>query len=105
LQTALSAQGEHTLAVIERQDAPDYVTLDEDEVHAILPATRSLPEPHDSRESLRKAAQMLLEALTACVHFMADDLDESDQTESRIFYQAQAAIDQATAVMPDQEPL
>jgi hypothetical protein len=42
LQTALSAQGEYTLAVLERQDAPDYVTLDEDDVHAILSAKRSI---------------------------------------------------------------
>jgi len=31
LQDALSSQGEHTLAVLERQDAPDYVTLDDGE--------------------------------------------------------------------------
>ena len=42
LQTALSAQGEHTLVVLERQDAPDYVTLDEDDVHAILSAKHSI---------------------------------------------------------------
>jgi hypothetical protein len=31
LQDVLSAQGEHTLTILERQDAPDYVTLDDDE--------------------------------------------------------------------------
>jgi hypothetical protein len=41
LQNALSVDGEHTLVVLERQDAPDYVTLDDDEVHAVLAARRS----------------------------------------------------------------
>ncbi len=41
-QDALSAQGEHTLTVFERQDAPDYVTLDDDDVHANLAARRSI---------------------------------------------------------------
>jgi len=41
LQDALSAPGEHPLTVFERQDAPDYVTLDDDDVHAVLAARRS----------------------------------------------------------------
>lgn len=36
LQNALSVDGEHTLFVLERQDAPDYITLDDDEVPATL---------------------------------------------------------------------
>jgi hypothetical protein len=42
LQDAVSAQGEHTLMVIERQDAPDYVTLNDDDVHAIAATQRSI---------------------------------------------------------------
>ncbi len=42
LQNALSVQGEYTFTVFERQDAPDYVTLDDDEVHAMLAAQRSI---------------------------------------------------------------
>jgi hypothetical protein len=41
LQNALAVDGEQTLSVYERQDAPDYVMLDDDEVHAVLAARRS----------------------------------------------------------------
>jgi len=45
-------------------------------------------------------AAELLAALIACTNYMADDLDESDETESRIFRQAYAAIVKAGAVPP-----
>jgi hypothetical protein len=43
-------------------------------------------------EQSRKATQVLVKALTACVNYLADDLDESDETEARIFRDACEAI-------------
>jgi hypothetical protein len=52
----------------------------------------------DDDGRLRDAAPALLAALTACTNYIADDLDESDETELRIFRQARAAIVKAAAV-------
>jgi len=54
----------------------------------------------DDEAQLRNAAPALLTALTACANYMADDLDESDEIESRIFNQVCAAIAQAGAAAP-----
>jgi hypothetical protein len=134
LQDALWAQGEHTLTILERQDAPDYVTLDDDENewtgsckesrisnmtsrHNWMPSRTDYAiiidaesgkqiadfgSPYLSEQEcqtnfrLGLAAPKLLTALIACTNYMADDLDESDQVESRIFHQARLAIAQAT---------
>lgn len=56
---------------------------------------RELLHVLDDNARLRDAAPALLKALNACVNYMADDLDESDETESRIVRQACAALAQA----------
>ena len=57
----------------------------------------------DESACLRNAAPALLKALTACANYMADDLDESDETEARIFRQACTAIDHARAAATPHE--
>jgi hypothetical protein len=52
----------------------------------------------DDGACLRDAATDLLKALTACANYMSDDLDESDETETRIYRQARAAVERAGAV-------
>jgi hypothetical protein len=52
------------------------------------------------KERLRKAAGVMLNALQMASNYLGDDLDESDETELRVFRSIRAAIAEAEATSP-----
>jgi hypothetical protein len=52
------------------------------------------------KERLRKAAGVMLNALQMASNYLGDDLDESDETELRVFRSIRAAIAEAEAPCP-----